>query len=79
MSSSGASGTESVDSPTIELASKAGELGLLVKVLGHDFICKTLLLENDEATPVGKPSDDIRELFLRENLHHLVRVKETAS
>ena len=59
MSSSGASGTESVDSPTIELASKAGELGLLVKVLGHDFIGEALLLEDDKAPAVWKPRDNI--------------------
>jgi hypothetical protein len=64
--------------PSIELASETGKLGLFVEELWHDLIGKALFLENDKTTAMGKPCDDIGELFVGQNLHHLHRMQATS-
>jgi len=43
--------------PTIQLACKRRELGLLVKVFGENLECKCLFAKYDKATTVRKPRD----------------------
>ena len=57
--------------PPVELPGKACKLGLFVEVLGHDFVSKPFLLQDDKPTSMRKPSDDIGKLLLGKNLHHL--------
>jgi hypothetical protein len=57
--------------PSIEFASETGKLGLLVEELGHDFVGEAFFLKDDKTTTMGKPCDDVGELFVGHNFHHL--------